>query len=75
MVRTAAIAMGLFSILLIAHPTILARTLEKKEDTDLVLHLKREQQEACKKEQKAIDNLKGEISGLESELQKLDGRL
>jgi len=75
MVRTAAIAMGLFSVLLITHPTILARTLEKKEEANPVLRLKREQQETRKKEQKAIDDLKGKIRGLDSELNKLDSRL
>jgi len=75
MVRIAAIVMGLFSVLLITHPTILARTLEKKEEANPVLRLKQEQREARKKEQKAIDDLKGKIRGLDSELNKLDSRL
>ena len=46
MIRSAAIAIGLFSILLLAHQTILAGTLEKKGEADPLLRLKQEQQEA-----------------------------
>jgi len=75
MTRTAVIASILLALLLLTHPLLLARTLEKKEEADPVLRLKQEQQEARKKEQETINDLKEKISGLEAEIRELDERL
>jgi len=75
MIRTILIAIGVFTVLLVAHPISLAKMLEKKEQADPEACLKQEQHEKRKKEQQDIDGIKDKIRGLEAELQKLNGHL
>ncbi len=75
MIRKIAIALILLAVLFSIQPIIFARTVEKKDETDPVTLLKKEQLEARKKQLEAIADLMERIRALEAEIERLNGKI